>query len=192
MQILCETAGPLETLIDNDRGLCLYAVAVACAKLEGEFWECGVYRGGSAAIIAQAVRDSRLRTLRLFDTFRGIPDSDPSIDIHQRGEFASPEEFVRKGLPDDFVSIHAGLIPRSFLGLEACKIAFAHVDLDLYWSTRDAVDFIWPRLVTGGAMVFDDYHWKSCPGVERVLDERFCGRIIELGSYQAMVKKEAL
>lgn len=40
--------------------------------------------------------------------------------------------------------VHAGLIPQSFAGLEASRIAFAHVDLDIYSAVRDCLAFVWP------------------------------------------------
>src|SRR5208282_5220870 len=42
---------------------------------------------------------------------------------------------------------------------------------DLYLSTRDALAFIAPRLVSGGVIVFDDYGGYDSPGVTKAVNE---------------------
>jgi O-methyltransferase len=37
----------------------------------------------------------------------------------------------------------------------------------------DALEFIWPRLVSGGFIVFDDYGFPTCPGAREAVDEFF-------------------
>lgn len=66
-----------------------------------------------------------------------------------------------------------GFIPDTFRGLELARITFAHVDLDIYRSILDSLDFIWPRLTLGGFIVFDDYGFPSCPGARAAVDEFF-------------------
>ena len=46
-----------------------------------------------------------------------------------------------------------------------------HFDLDLYEGTRDAIDFIWPRMMEGAIAVFDDYGRWQCPGIKKAVDE---------------------
>jgi len=169
------------SLLNPRRLNALYSIASECAKFSGEFWECGVYRGGSARALAEVLKDSP-RPLRLFDTFTGLPEADPSIDLHGlgefKGEFQASRQLVDSFVKFPFVSVHPGLIPESFHGLEDSHIAFCHVDVDLYRSTRDVIEFVWPRLVLGGVMVFDDYQWpesndQSCPGTRMAVDEYF-------------------
>jgi O-methyltransferase len=47
------------------------------------------------------------------------------------------------------------------------------VDVDIYRSVLDCCRFFYPRLVTGGAIVFDDYGRNSCPGAKAAVDEFF-------------------
>jgi O-methyltransferase len=74
------------------------------------------------------------------------------------------------------VHLHVGFIPQTFAGLELGPIAWAHVDLDLYDSIRDAVAYLYPRLVPGGYLIFDDYGFPSCAGARHAVDEAFAGR----------------
>ena len=37
------------------------------------------------------------------------------------------------------------------------RISLMHVDCDLYQPTRVAIETLWPRVVRGGVVIFDDY-----------------------------------
>ena len=69
--------------------------------------------------------------------------------------------------------IRKGFIPDTFAGLNSEKIAFVHIDLDVYKSILDSLQFIWPRLSLGGIIVFDDYGFATCPGARVAVDEFF-------------------
>ena len=79
------------TLVGPDRCYVLYTLArQALATLDGEVWECGVYKGGTAAMLARLVADGgRGHALRLFDTFAGMPATDAVRDLHQGGDFSN-------------------------------------------------------------------------------------------------------
>jgi O-methyltransferase len=159
------------TLVGTERLYTLWCLAKNVASLQGEIWECGVYKGGSAKIISQAVPGKRMR---LFDTFDGIPNADESVDHHKTGDFRDTSaESVGELIDGEKVSVHVGVIPETFKGLEECRLAMAHVDVDTYQSVKDCCEFIWPRVSLGGVMVFDDYGFRSCPGARAAVDEYF-------------------
>lgn len=171
----------------------IYLMARQCLHVEGDFYECGVDRGGSAKLIASVMRGSGKR-LHLFDTFAGMPAVDESIDGHRQGDFphSSPDvvrEFV--GYHDEVI-LHAGVIPDTFAGAEG-PISFAHVDVDLYESTKACCEFIYPRLSRGGVMVLDDYARPSCRGARLAIDEYFADKpsvpLTSVTSAQAVVFK---
>lgn len=180
------------TLLSQERCYVLATLATQASRLDGEFWECGVYRGGTAMLLAGRLSGARAR-LRLFDTFEGMPETDASKDLHQAGDFFNTSlESVRTRVPGDFVHFHKGLIPATFSGLESARIAFAHVDVDIYSSILACCEFIYPRLCVGGFMVFDDYGWPSCPGARGAVDEFFLERSavpLILSTGQALVFK---
>ena len=71
-------------------------------------------------------------------------------------------------------------------------IALAHIDVAVYFSIRDSLDFIWPRLSRGGFIVFDDYGFATCPGARQAVDEFFAPlpiRPLSLPTGQAVVFK---
>ncbi len=139
-------------------------------------------------------RSGAQRAFFVFDSFEGMKTVDPKMDRHRRGDFADTSlEAVRRVIGEDpWIQYRKGWIPETFRGLEDQRFAFAHIDVDLYMSVRDCCDFIYPRLNPGGAMVFDDYGFASCPGARRAVDEFFRERpeqVIVLATGQAIVWK---
>lgn len=180
------------TLVSEDRCYVLASLASQASRLDGEFWECGVYRGGTAMLFAGRLSHAGTR-LRLFDTFEGMPETDAAKDLHKAGDFSDTSlEAVRSRVRGDFVHLHKGLIPETFSGLESARIAFAHVDVDIYSGILACCEFIFPRLCVGGFIVFDDYGWPSCPGARSAVDEFFRERTavpLVLSTGQALVFK---
>jgi hypothetical protein len=74
---------------------------------------------------------------------------------------------------DGVCDYRAGLIPQTFAGLEAHRIAFLHVDLDIYRAILDTLKFAWPRMSLGAMIVFDDY--GSLSRVRERAGVRVCG-----------------
>jgi O-methyltransferase len=122
-----------------------------------------------------------------------MPKTDAAKDVHKKGDFSDTSlESVRSRVRGDFVHFHKGLIPETFSGLESARIAFAHVDVDIYSSIRACCEFIFPRLCVGGIMIFDDYGFHTCPGARAAVDEFFLGRNaipLALPTGQALVIK---
>lgn len=164
------------TLVSRDRCYQLYALLRHALAVPGDVWECGVFRGGTAAMLAAILAEhdaSGSRRLHLFDSFAGMPATDATRDLHHAGDFQDTSlAAVRRvvGRPD-VVEFHAGYIPRTFAGLEQARLAFVHVDVDIYQSVVDCCAFTFPRLSSGGVMVFDDYGFPTCPGARVAVDE---------------------
>ena len=83
-----ELAAP-RTLVSVDRCYVLWILLRQALHLSGDIWECGVYKGGTAAMMAAVMRDSAQsdKKLFLFDTFQGMPETDSEKDIHEKGDF---------------------------------------------------------------------------------------------------------
>lgn len=115
------------------------------------------------------------RPLHLFDTFSGMPETDPQKDLHRAGDFADTTlESVRAYLSDHpNVNCIAGMIPHSLEVVSDRRFSFVHIDLDIYSSIRAACEFFYPRLERGGILLFDDYGYPSCPGARAAVDEFF-------------------
>ena len=165
-----------------DRCYVLYVLLRQALNSDGDVFECGVYRGGTACLFAEILRRrGSSKKLFLFDTFDGMPEADPAKDIHMRGDFAdTSKEKLEKELRSIGMlkrcEIRKGLIPDTFRGLESNAIAFAHVDVDLYASVWDSLAFIWPKISIGGFLVIDDYGFPTCPGAKSATDDFFADK----------------
>lgn len=185
------------SLVSRDRCHVLYQLALQALCLPGDWWECGVYKGGTAAMLAEIlVKHSGhdYKRLLLFDTFEGMPATDPDVDTHKQGEFSDTDLATVRGFVghDEFVSYYAGFIPDTFRGLADSAIALAHIDVDIHRSVWDCCNFIFPRLTCGGFMVFDDYGFPGCPGARAAVDAYFAGTGLQplvLPTGQAIVFK---
>ena len=166
------------TIVTIDRCHVLWILSKHTSQLEGDFIECGVYKGGTARLLAENLRQlGSNKHLHLFDTFAGMPPTG-SEDFHSAGDFADTSlEQVRRyiGYPE-FVHFYPGKIPDTFLSSRPVKFAFAHIDVDIYQAVLDCCKYIYPRLSPGGVMVFDDYGFASCPGARKAIDEFFADK----------------
>lgn len=164
------------SLVSPDRCYVLYTLLKQSLNIPGDVWECGVYKGGTAAMMAALIKRLKPnKRLYLFDTFAGMPETDGAKDLHKKGDFSdvSVESVVQYVGHPEICVVRQGFIPDTFAGLEAAKLAFAHIDVDIYQSIIDSLEFIWPRLSLGGVIVFDDYGFPSCPGARAAVDAFF-------------------
>lgn len=164
------------TLVDPQRCWMLVQMMQQALSLPGCFAEFGVFRGGTALLAARILRGaSDKRALHLFDSFAGMPKTSAG-EAFDSGDFSQTSEAMVRGLIEPVgpnTNFHVGFIPQTFAGLNLGPIAFAHVDVDLYQSVLDCVEFIYPRLVVGGIIVFDDYGFPSCTRAREATDIAF-------------------
>lgn len=161
--------------------------------------ECGSYKGASAWFIANEMPDV---PLYLFDAFSGLPDLE-SVDqtpsntsqSWQKGDFDCSIEVIRRNLSEfDHITILEGWIPDRFPEVARENFRFVHIDVDLYEPTRQALEFFYPRLNSGGVICMDDYGSTICPGAYAAAHEFFEEKpeqIISLTTGQGIVIKTA-
>lgn len=146
-------------------------------KMPGSVAEVGVYKGGSAKLLAGLFPH---KPVHLFDTFNGMPDVTCEYDnFHKAGDFSDTTlEAVQKhlnGCPN--VVFHIGVFPDTAAELDPKeRFVMVHVDCDLYRSVRACCELFFPRLQPNGVIVFDDYHHESCLGAKKAVDEFFVNR----------------
>lgn len=159
-----------QTLVSKDRCFILYQFAKYSSIKDGDIAEVGVYRGGTGKLIAKTCPN---KTIHLFDTFSGMPKEDQAIDHVREGDFSDTSlKSVQNFLSDcNNVEFHPGLFPNTASTVNDRSFCFVHVDVDIYKSVKDCLEFFYDKLVPGGVIIFDDYGWRSCPGVKKAVDE---------------------
>jgi O-methyltransferase len=181
------------TVVDEASAQMLFQLARHASKLGAPFAEVGVYRGGTAKLLA-GIADRAGRELHLFDTFAGMPETDQRRDLHTAGDFADTslagvQTFLAGHHSPRF---HQGEFPGTAKGLEDARFALVHVDADIASSVGACCEFFYPRLVPGGVMIFDDYGHTSCPGAKSATDAFFAGKpepVMHLVTSQALILK---
>lgn len=163
------------TLVDRERCYVLYQACLHVRGLAGDAAEIGVYKGGTARLLATMLSG---RKVDLFDTFSGMPSVDPAKDLHREGDFSSTSlEDVKVFLNGcSNVRLFPGIFPGTAEPVRTSSYALVHVDVDIYRSVLDGCSFFYPRLIKGGVMIFDDYGFLTCPGALQAVDEFFADK----------------
>ncbi|MFK0258732.1 TylF/MycF family methyltransferase [Streptomyces sp. NPDC090445] len=150
---------------------------VVADGVPGDFIETGVWRGGVCIFArgylkAHGITD---RNVWLADSFEGIPDTgddghpmDREMALHQSNHVLGVtadtvrENFERYGLLDDQVRFLPGWFKDTLPTAPVERLAVLRLDGDLYESTLDALDNLYPKLSAGGYVVIDDYFIPAC------------------------------
>jgi O-methyltransferase len=109
-----------------------------------------------------------------------MPEASVFDNFHMRGDFGdTSEQAVRFGLNRLSVpfEIHPGLFSATLKTMGDLRLAFAHVDADLYASVKESLQFCYERMIARGIIIFDDYGAPTCSGAKRAVDEFFANKI---------------
>ncbi|PYV66169.1 MAG: methyltransferase [Acidobacteria bacterium] len=166
------------TLLDYYICYDLWELIGQVAKLQsGDLIEIGTWRGGSGSLIAKRAELEGIDAkVYLCDTFRGVVKASALDPVYRGGEHADASvEAVRNlihRLNLHNVEVLQGTFPDDTGKSLADKtFRFCHIDVDVYRSAAEIVEWIWPRLCLGGLIVYDDYGFKGCEGVTRFVNE---------------------
>lgn len=162
--------------ISPSRRLVVAAFATAAMRLPGDVVEVGVHTGETARMLDAVRRNYNesggvyaKKDLYLYDSFQGLPKVHPNDDgcpPNAPGMFhlgKVPERLPGRVIVGDIMTTMPEALPR--------YISFAHIDLDLYEPTLQALRFISPRVARTGYIVVDDYGHPAWPGVKKAVDE---------------------
>jgi Macrocin-O-methyltransferase (TylF) len=179
-------------------------------ELPGDIVELGVYRGASlmswANFLEVRSMGDRAKQVIGFDNWKGFTEFAPEdgaedlrvnkvIGGYNGGEFkAILEEAIEIYDKDRFIPYKPRIVlvdgnieeslPRFVEEHPGLRVSLLHIDCDLYRPTKTALDVLWPRLVTGGVIVFDDYGVRPWEGESRAADEYFMEKNIVLKRFE--------
>jgi Macrocin-O-methyltransferase (TylF) len=150
-------------------------------NIEGDVVECGVASGRSLAIIASLVRSSGTeRRIWGFDSWRGLPSlsSEDAGSVDGEGAFSSATvDEVRLRLElfgfdsMEGITLVEGDITQTLATAAIDRIAFLHLDVDIYESYRSGLTILWPKVASGGIVALDEYADPAWPGATQAVDE---------------------
>ncbi|MFD2874573.1 TylF/MycF/NovP-related O-methyltransferase [Mucilaginibacter ximonensis] len=162
-------------------------------NVQGDFVECGVWRGGStmAAIDTLLKNGDKNREIYLYDTYEGMSEptevdkvftgtgADHLMETTDREDptsvwcYSAIEEVQRNvgtlKYPSEKVHFVKGKVEDTIPQTLPGKIALLRLDTDFYESTAHELKYLYPLLVPGGVIIIDDYgHWE---GARKAVDE---------------------
>ncbi|MCU1242318.1 MAG: hypothetical protein JWO71_3044 [Candidatus Acidoferrum typicum] len=131
------------------------ALAIERLKTEsipGAMAEIGVWRGATSKFLHSAAPS---RKLYLFDTFQGFANGDERFRD-------TSVDFVKNllGNPAN-VEFRVGLFPYTAVGLESEQFSLVMYDADLFEPAAAALEFFYPRLLSGGYFFLHDFNNKE-------------------------------
>lgn len=158
---------------------------IDCLKLVAEFKnikgsviECGVWRGGMIAGIAEVL--GKDRNYYLFDSFEGLPDAkeidgetaiawqaDKDADIYYdncKAEIEWAQKAMNLANVAGTTSFIKGWFENTVPQFKTEEpIAVLRLDGDWYDSTMVCLEHLFPRVIAGGLIILDDYYaWDGC------------------------------
>lgn len=149
----------------------------------GHIIEFGAYRGGNALFMAAVCRELHPgMKVYAFDTFEGMPTTDPERDAHRAGDFkdAGYEELVELIEKEKIDNLHLvrGLFENT--AEEALKtigsVRLSHIDCDIYSAVKYSYNVSGKHMVDGGYWVFDDPLSSGCIGAMEAVEETLIQR----------------
>jgi O-methyltransferase len=167
-------------------------------NIDGDIVECGVWRGGNILGIIEYLHFFQIKNKRvwLYDTFGGMTTPE-GIDVDYNNTPAAAQMYN----PTILAKCELNEVKRtlSTSNFDATKLKFVvgdvsntltnsdnipnqisllRLDTDWYKSTKDELNFLYPKLNDNGILIVDDYgHWK---GSKLAVDEFFADKNIML------------
>jgi O-methyltransferase len=155
---------------------------------KGAVIECGVFRGSTLLGIAHRLEVLGIRDAKLIgcDSFQGFPapvqeDALEDGTFHERAQEGVFRETSYEALQSRIealgyaqnIRLLKGFFAETLLQLSGVTFSLVHLDCDLYESYLSCLYFLYPRLVPGGFMVFDEYDTSASvyPGAKKAIDE---------------------
>lgn len=155
---------------------------VLADEVPGDLIETGVWRGGATIFMrgVLAAHGDRARTVWVADSFDGLPPPDPqrypvdrgdqhhTVQALKVGQNEVTENFRRYGLLDEQVGFLVGWFEDTLPTAPIERLAVLRLDGDMYSSTTQALESLYPRLSTGGFCIVDDF---ALPGCRAAVDD---------------------
>jgi O-methyltransferase len=184
----------VQTLLDDD--------------VPGDLIETGVWRGG-ACIFMKAnllARGDSTRTVWVADSFQGLPPpntalypADTGDDLHTRPGLSVGAEqvrhnFERYGVLDDRVQFLVGWFKDTLPTAPLDALSLMRLDGDMYESTWQAIEALYPKLSSGGFCIIDDFGSHQSQAGQAVADYRKANgideEIVDIDGFGAFWRKD--
>jgi O-methyltransferase len=166
--------------------------AKSALSLPGDFVECGVYQGVSTRIVASYLDFANVpKKWFLYDLFDNAGGDGQGIQMLKHGP-GLYEKVLQSFATTPNVEVIKGRVPDVFSQVAPERIAFLHLDLNDASAEIGALNVLFPRMVAGSIIVFDDYGWAVYHAQQEAEDAFFAQHghsILELPTGQGLLIK---
>jgi O-methyltransferase len=166
------------TLVDVWRCHELWTLIGELRDVPGAVLEVGVWRGGTGSLMAARMAQLGLTDrVYLCDTWKGVVKTGSVDTYYHDGKHDDASLATVRQLTTDLqlhnVELLSGVFPDE-TGDRVSDSTFrlCHIDVDVYRSAKDVLEWVWPKLSPNGVVVFDDYGFPACPGVTQLVNEQ--------------------
>ena len=177
------------------RFLSIYELIKKVIYLPGHLCELGCWNGTNLVFMAkvfQILRSKDYTKVFGFDSFEGLEEFggadisvDTKTDYNYGGDLLRLRDILKLYSLDDSVNIINGdilkTLPEFLEEKKDIRFSFIYFDADLYAPTKLGIELLWPKLLSGGIMVFDEYNDVDFPGETTAVHE-VLGESVELFS----------
>ena len=175
----------------------------------GDLIETGVWRGGACIFMKANLRawGDTTRKVWLADSFEGLPKpnaalypADEGDRLHEQTGLAVGADrvrhnFERYGLLDDRVEFLVGWFKDTLPTAPVERLSLMRLDGDMYESTIQAIEPLYPKLSPGGFCIIDDFGSHASQAGQAVHDYRakhgITDEIIQIDEFGAFWRKSA-
>lgn len=193
------------TMTSKERMYALYKSVeyIVRAHIPGDFVECGVWKGGSAMLMALTLIELGItnKKIYLYDTYEGMPqptefdgkatdNNSNVIDKWTKKQNVNYNEWCYASLrevkenmaltkyPAHNLVYVKGKVEKTIPKTKPSKIALLRLDTDWYESTKHELIHLYPGVVKRGVLIIDDYGYWT--GAKKAVDEYFSRKPILL------------
>jgi hypothetical protein len=174
----------------------LYKMVV---DLPGAFIECGVFKGASFArfcMFRELLNNPYAKKMIAFDIFGEFPGTNYEEDKIMRQRFIEEAgaqsisqeqllEVLKHKRVERNVELVAGditvTVPEYVEKHPELKISLLNLDTDIYEPAVTILEYFYPRLVSGGVLILDDY--GTFPGETKAVDDYFADKDVQIRKF---------
>ncbi|GAA4448829.1 TylF/MycF/NovP-related O-methyltransferase [Rurimicrobium arvi] len=166
------------SLVNRYQAWELWSLVGRMESIPGDILEVGVWRGSTSILMGKKLQmlQSKKR-IWACDTFSGVVKQSRADNFYEGGEHADTSVQFVAGLIQSFsvdrITLLKGIFPEDTgSAIEGEHFSICHIDVDTYQSALDVVNWVWPRLATGGVIVFNDYAFGITRGITKLVNEQ--------------------
>ncbi len=188
------------TMVGIERNYALYNAMRYLIRngAEGQFAECGVWKGGSCMLMCFVLMQHGItdRHIFMYDTFEGMTKPGENDGEREKQEWSRQQgidgvnqwcmadldevrcNMISTGYPIENIHFVKGRVEATIPSVLPSSLLLLRLDTDWYSSTRHELEFLYPLLKNGGVLIIDDY--GAWPGAKKAVDEYFANTAVLL------------